>query len=56
MEKKVIISSVAGKSKALAFFEKLKAKKAEAVKRMEERNSGTTELFKKRLQKAVDGL
>jgi len=56
MEKKVIISSESGKKSALAFFETIKAKKAEALKKMEERNSPTVESLKKWLsQKASHG-
>ena len=49
-EKKVVISNATGKSKALAFFEKFKAEKEAAIKRMEARNSNIAEGVKRSIQ------
>jgi hypothetical protein len=49
MLKKVVISTEAGKNKAIAFFEEMKKKKEEAIKKSETRTEHLRKLLSKRV-------
>jgi len=49
MLKKVIISTESGKNKALAFFEEMRKKKEEAIKKSEARTENTKKLLSKKI-------